>query len=97
MQTHEIERQILGSLLIAPTLRRDAYRRIGKHEMSCEKHRIIYQRLPFCADALELLDDLTKSGEIEAAGGAVYLAGLIGDSTFPAAIDDQITALLEAV
>lgn len=77
------ERALLGSMMMEPHICRDVFRVVGAKDFYLNAHQIIFQRMQAVYarhSTLELTllsDAVRKSGELDAVGGYVYLAGLV--------------------
>ncbi|RMF95386.1 MAG: replicative DNA helicase, partial [Planctomycetota bacterium] len=79
-----IERQVLGSILIDPDVLDDVIPIVHENDFYVDAHRRIYHQLVEMhsnaeqIDVVLLTDRLKRAGELEAVGGAAYLAEIVG-------------------
>jgi len=78
----EAERSILGAVLLDNHFLNAAVERIRTDDFFLPQHRYIFERMVQLAeknqaiDTVTLMEDLTRRGELEAAGGIAYLSTL---------------------
>jgi len=78
----EAERSVLGAVLLSPEALHYASEHVGTDDFYLESHRKIFgamlrlQAKEIYIDFVTLKEELQKSTELEAVGGAAYLAGL---------------------
>ena len=79
----DAERSLLGSLLIDGSLLSRVMEFLAPEDFASEPHRILYEAALALADRREGIDlvtiqgELEKTGRLDRAGGATYLAGLV--------------------
>jgi replicative DNA helicase len=79
----EAERAILGGILLDNRACNEAVERLSPEDFSLESHRRIYSRMREMAEASQPLDlvtlveELTRTKEIESVGGIAYIASLL--------------------
>ena len=79
----DAERSILGSILLDNHALDLASEKLRPEEFFLDQHRRIYERMVVlrevqqAIDLVTLTDELSRHGELEAAGGAAYLAQLV--------------------
>lgn len=77
----EIERALLGALLLNPGLIPQIRELVAPGDLSGQNYRIIYETLismPGQVDMITLTDQLRKAGRLADIGGSAYLAELVG-------------------
>src|SRR6202522_2080413 len=78
----EAERSILGAVLLDNHALNAAVERLRSEDFFLPQHRHIFERMVQLAekqqaiDTITLMEDLSRSGELEAAGGVAYLSQL---------------------
>lgn len=83
MQNIEMEKAVLGGLLITTDLIYEVDPILNPSDFSLERHKLIYKtiiglnREQKPADMITLCDELEKNKELERVGGATYLANLV--------------------
>src|SRR6202790_4385039 len=81
-QNLEAERSILGAVLLDNNALNAAVERLRSEDFFLPQHRHIFERMIQLAekqqaiDTITLMEDLSRSGELEAAGGVAYLSPL---------------------
>src|SRR5271156_5161016 len=79
----DAERSILGAILLDNHALNPAVEKLKTDDFFLDPHRRIFERMIALAEAQHAIDlvtlteDLHRSGELEAAGGAAYLAQLV--------------------
>ena len=79
----DAERSVLGAVLLDNHTLNLAIEKLKGEDFFLDQHRRIYERMirlgeaQQAIDLVTLSDDLARSGELEAAGGAAYLAALV--------------------
>jgi replicative DNA helicase len=78
----EAERSILGAVLLDNHALNAAVERLRSDDFFLSQHRLIFERMvqlgekSQAIDTITLMEDLMRSGELEAAGGVAYLSQL---------------------
>ena len=78
----EAERSILGAILLDNHALNAAIEKIRSEDFFLSQHRQIFERMiqlgerQQAIDVITLMDDLTRRGELESAGGIAYLSQL---------------------
>jgi replicative DNA helicase len=78
----EAERSILGAVLLDNHALNAAVERLRSEDFFLSQHRLIFERMvqlgekSQAIDTITLMEDLVRSGELEAAGGVAYLSQL---------------------
>ena len=79
-QNLEAERSILGAVLLDNHALNTAVEKLRTDDFFLPQHRRIFERMIHLGekqqaiDTVTLMEDLTRSGELEAAGGVAYLS-----------------------
>src|SRR5580704_9829539 len=82
-QTVEAERSVLGAILLDNHALNTAIEKLKPEDFFLDQHRRIFQQMidlgeaQQAIDLVTLCDQLTRKGELEASGGAAYVAQLM--------------------
>lgn len=98
----EVERMILGVILLDNTTIEQAIEHLNPSDMSAPSHRRIYERMLEMHSAGEGIDPMTvctalkRAGELDGIGGPAYVAGLIDGCPRFSNIQDYVRIVKDA-
>lgn len=98
----EAERAVLGCILLEPASLAEVIETVTAGDFFAERHRLIMHTLESMAaahqaiDIVTLSDELSRTGELEKAGGAAYIAALVdGAVAGPGVVKPYAAIVLE--
>ena len=100
-QAIEVEQAVLGAMLLDNEAIPKVEELLKPEYFYENKHRVIYQAMQFLSnnnspvDTITVFEELKKSGKLEQAGGAAYIAQLVQDISSAANVEYHARIVLE--